>query len=179
MCQFGTRSYNFISLLQPWIRYNCDRYNKVWLYYKYPSAVPKDSAIEQLSLGANVDWLGMVIKSMFISTKKTFFHTFFSTNVHWPTVLFKLCSSMILLTFHGETWNPVSIRLVVAGLRLFGVHSRKNVVRGNSNNTWHFFGTFLTPPPLYVTFYFFKNLFSETSRRWTVKWSKKKVSFKA
>ena len=49
-------------------------------------------------------------------------------------------------------------------------------VKGSSKLT---LGILFWPPPPYVTFFFFKYLFSKTYRHWSVKWIWNKVSFKA
>ncbi len=53
------------------------------------------------------------------------------------------------------------------------------VLWGHSNNTWHFFGTFMTPSPSRVTFLIFWSLIFRSNLPWTVKYNMKKVSLEA
>ncbi len=56
---------------------------------------------------------------------------------------------------------------------------RLTAVRGHSNNTWHFFSSFLITPPPSVTFVKFRWLIFWLKSLWNIKWIRIKVSFKA
>ncbi len=52
-------------------------------------------------------------------------------------------------------------------------------IRGHSNNTWHFFGTFSTPPLPRVTFFNFWWLIFRPKLLWNIEWVQNKVSIEA
>ncbi len=88
----------------------------------------------------------------------------------WKKNLFKNCRKNIYLQK-----RPEAVFLVVI---FVWVKLQSLEVRGHSNNTWHFLGAFLTPPPSCVIFLFYiTDTWSKLSQN--IKWNRKKVSFEA